>query len=79
LKYFKEIIAEYYEFCEQLIEIYPNKDFLVKFCEQREEEYDTILQNYEENSTLKLVWEVSIAYYGEKSLYDIVTEKYGYQ
>jgi hypothetical protein len=52
---------------------------MVKFCEQREEEYDAILQNYEENPTLNSTWEVSIAYYGVKSLYNVVIEKYGYQ
>jgi hypothetical protein len=46
---------------------------------QRREEYNTILQNYEENPTLNAAWEVSIAYYGVNSLCDIVTEKYGYQ
>jgi hypothetical protein len=63
-KCLKESIEEYYKFCEQLIELCPDKDFLVKFCERREEEYDAILQNYEENPTLNAAWEVAIAYYG---------------
>jgi hypothetical protein len=57
----------------------PDKDFLVKFCQQREEEYDVILENYEERPTLKSSWEVAIAYFGTDSLYNAVTKKYGYQ
>jgi hypothetical protein len=57
----KENTEEDYKFCEQLIKICPNKYILVKFHEEREEEYDTIVQNYEASPTLKSVWEVSIA------------------
>jgi hypothetical protein len=52
---------------------------LVEFCQQREEEYDAILENYEERPTLNSAWEVVIAYYGTNLLYDSATEKYGYQ
>jgi len=52
---------------------------MVKFCQHREEEYSTILDNYEEIPTLNYAWEVAIAYYGTNSLYDVVTEKCGYQ
>jgi hypothetical protein len=62
----KESTEEDYEFCEQLIELCPDKDFLVKFCQQREEEYDAILENYEERPTLNSSWEVAIAYYGTR-------------
>jgi hypothetical protein len=48
----KESIEEDYEFCEKLIELCPNKVFLVKFCQQREEKYDSILEKYEERPTL---------------------------
>jgi hypothetical protein len=50
----KESTEEHYEFFEQLIEHCHDKEFLVKFCQQREEEYDTILENYEERPTLNL-------------------------
>jgi hypothetical protein len=75
----KEIIEEDDEFCEQLIEIFPKRDFLVKFYQQREDECDSILNNYEEKPTLNSYWEVAIIYFGTKSLYEDVTEKYGYQ
>jgi hypothetical protein len=75
----KENIEEDNEFCEQLLEHCHNKDFLVKFCMQRREEYNTILQNYEREPTRDIAWEVSIAYYGVKSLCDTVTKKYSYQ
>jgi hypothetical protein len=64
----KENIQEDNEFCEQLLEHCHNKDFLVKFCVQRKEEYNVILQNYERNPTLNMAWEVSISYFGVKSL-----------
>jgi hypothetical protein len=52
---------------------------MVKFCQQREEEYDTIINDYEKMNTLNSSWEVSIAYFGTIELYNDVTEKYGYQ
>jgi hypothetical protein len=60
------------------MKICPDKDFLVKFFQQREEEYDSIIDNYEKMPTLNSSWEVAIAYFGTRSLYDDVTEKYGY-
>jgi hypothetical protein len=42
----KENIEEDNEFCEQLLEHCHDKNLLVKFCMQRKEEYNTILQNY---------------------------------
>jgi hypothetical protein len=57
----------------------PDKDFLVKFCRQREEELDAIVDDYEKRPTPNLAWEVAIAYFGTDSLYDVVTKKYGYQ
>jgi hypothetical protein len=59
--------------------LFPDKDFLVKFCQQREEEIDVIIENYEERPTLNLALEVAIAYFGTYSLYDDLTKKYGYQ
>jgi hypothetical protein len=52
---------------------------LVRFYIQRREEYNTILQNYEREPTRDGAWELSIAYFGVKSLCDSVTKKYGYQ
>jgi hypothetical protein len=73
----KENIEEDNEFCEQLLE-HCDKDFLVRFCIQRKEEYDTILWNYEKKPTQNATWEVYIAYYRVKSLCDAVTKKYGH-
>jgi hypothetical protein len=60
----KESTKQDYKFCEQLIEICLDKDFLVKLCQLIEEEYDVVLEYYEERPTLKSAWEVVIAYYG---------------
>jgi hypothetical protein len=76
LRLSKENIEENNEFCEQLIEHCHNKDFLVEFCMQRKEEYNIILQNYEREPTQDGAWELAIAYYGVKSLCDVVTKKY---
>jgi hypothetical protein len=48
----KESIEEDDEFCEQLMKFFPDKEFLVKFFQQREEEYDSIIDDYEERPTL---------------------------
>jgi len=50
----KQRTEEEIKFSQQLIEYFPNKDFLVKFCQHREEEYEAILENYEERPTLNL-------------------------
>jgi hypothetical protein len=78
LKCLKQSKDEDFEFCEQLMKLCPDKDFLVKFCSQREEELDSIIDDYEKRLTPNLSWEVAIAYFGKKLLYDAVTEKYGY-
>jgi hypothetical protein len=75
----KENIQEDNEFCEQLLEHFHDKDFLVKFCVQRKKEYNAILQNYKRKPTLNMAWEVSISYFRVKSLCNIVTERYDYQ
>jgi hypothetical protein len=59
--------------------LFPDKDFLVKFCQEREEEFGTIIDDYEKRPTQNSSWEVAIAYFGTDSLYDVVTEIYGYQ
>jgi hypothetical protein len=75
----KENIQEDDELCEQLLEHFHDKDFLVKFCVQRKKEYNAILQNYKRKPTLNMAWEVAISYFRVKSLCDTVTERYGYQ
>jgi len=75
----KENIQEENEFCEQLLEYCHNKDILVRFCVQRKEEYDVVLQNYERNPTLNMAWEVSITYFRVDSLCDAMMKKYGYR
>jgi hypothetical protein len=42
----EENIEEDNEFFEQLLKHCNDKNFLVKFCTQRKEEYTTFLQNY---------------------------------
>jgi hypothetical protein len=59
--------------------LFPDKDFLVNFCEQRKEELDTIIEYYEKIPTQNSAWEVIIAYFGIDSLYDSLTKEYGYQ
>jgi len=44
--------------------IYPDMYFLVKFCQQREEELDTIIDDYQNMPTQNIAWEVAIAYFG---------------
>jgi hypothetical protein len=75
----KQSKDEYFKFCEQLMPLFPDKDFLVKFCHQREEYLGTIIDDYEKMPTQNLAWEVVIAYFETNLLYDALTEKYGYQ
>jgi hypothetical protein len=59
--------------------LFPDKEFLVKFCQERKEELDAIIEDYKKMPTQNSAWEVIIAYFGIDSLYDALTEEYGYQ
>jgi hypothetical protein len=73
----KESIEEDNKFFQWLVEHCHNVDSLVGICIQRREEFDAILQDYQENPTDLLAQEMAKAYNGVNSLCVIITKKYG--
>lgn len=73
----KESIEEDNEFHEQLVEHCHDEDLLVGLSIERREEFDTILQNYQENFIVFLALELTREYNGVNSLCSIMTKKYG--
>jgi hypothetical protein len=55
---------EDFEFREQTMRLFPDENFLVKFCHQIKENLDAIIEDYEKMPTQNSAWEVTIAYFG---------------
>jgi hypothetical protein len=53
-EHLKQSRDEDFEFFEQLMRLCPDNDLLVKFCQQREEELDAIIDYYEKTPTQNL-------------------------